>query len=210
MRNSAASCSKEDHSELVDDSDSVARHASPSSGGRQRRASLRTPFDTPLRETNRDVMLGVLTLRAARTLVVYLQETNINVCQWLVTFMNKNPINLSGTWEDASGDTFLRKLLSMPVEEARWDNGCEAVFDISGHSACGVDPRSIAQRILAIRAQLAMELIQDMQGVSEDNQDLLRRSFVSSLENCIKMSPAQKTDSPGGHSGSTVTSPHDN
>ena len=37
--------------------------------------------------------------RAARTLVVYLQETNLNVCQWLMAFMRENPITLTGSWE---------------------------------------------------------------------------------------------------------------
>lgn len=37
--------------------------------------------------------------RACRTLVVYLQETNLSVAQWLVTYMQQNPITLTGTWE---------------------------------------------------------------------------------------------------------------
>jgi hypothetical protein len=31
------------------------------------------------------------------------------------------PAVQEGSWEDVSGDTFLRKLLSMPLEETRWD-----------------------------------------------------------------------------------------
>ena len=40
-----------------------------------------------------------LPCRAARTLIVYLQETNIIMCQWLVSYMARNPINLSGSRE---------------------------------------------------------------------------------------------------------------
>lgn len=31
--------------------------------------------------------------------MVYLQETNLNVCQWLMAFMRENPITLTGSWE---------------------------------------------------------------------------------------------------------------
>ena len=30
---------------------------------------------------------------------MYLQETNLNVAQWFMQYMQKNPITLTGTWE---------------------------------------------------------------------------------------------------------------
>ena len=49
-----------------------------------------------------------------------------------------------GRWEDVSGETFLRRLLSMPLEETRWSfYGREQMYAKS--SPLGVDPRQIAQ-----------------------------------------------------------------
>ena len=43
------------------------------------RGRLRDPDNSPLRDGNRDVLFGLLTKRAIRTLVYYLSETN-QVC----------------------------------------------------------------------------------------------------------------------------------
>lgn len=51
----------------------------------------------------------------------YLYETNPNVYQWLTIFIKENPIPQDGAWDDVSGDNFLRKLLSMPVEHASYN-----------------------------------------------------------------------------------------
>ena len=55
-----------------------------------------------------------------RTLAYYLSETNPNVYHWLVVFEKENPIPRDGAWDDVSGETFLRTLLSMPIEHASW------------------------------------------------------------------------------------------
>lgn len=120
-------------------------------------------------------------------MIIYLQETNVVACQWLMTFMNANPITLSGSWEEISGDAFLKKLLSMPVQEHRFQNGCEDIHN--NFSAIAVDPRSIAQRILEVRAQLAKELIQDVALVPEDNDLLLQQSLLASLESSFRILP---------------------
>lgn len=152
-----------------------------------RPAHLRSPDDSALRDANRDIMLGVLTARASRTLIVYLQETNLNLAHWLASFMRANPISLSsGSWEDISGDTFLKTLLKMPVEQASYDVGRDELYDNS--SSIAVDPRNIAQRILEIRLQLSKEFIEDLTLVNEDNTELLRQSLRSSLESCFELS----------------------
>jgi hypothetical protein len=153
---------------------------------RGRPAYLRSPDDTPLRDANRDFMLGVITARACRTLIVYLQETNLTAAQWLVTYMQENPLTLTGSWEDISGDNFVRKLLTKPVEAASYDLGREDLYNNA--ATIGVDPRSIAQRILQIRYEIAKELIQDLQLVPEDNNQLLRETLTMSLENMFSKS----------------------
>lgn len=45
----------------------------------------------------------------------------------------------------------------------------------------GIDPRSIAQRIMDIRSQLAREWIEDLADVSEENALLLRETAAASL-----------------------------
>ena len=47
-----------------------------------------------------------------------------------------------------SGETFLRALLAMPVESAKYDTGREQMYDCT--VPIGVDPRSIAQRIMDV------------------------------------------------------------
>ena len=127
-------------------------------------------------DPNRDRLIGLLTERAARTLLYYLSETNLNVYHWFLCYMKENPIprvsglacpgpasnaiilsssmsccrNLAmvvpctdlvvyvigdaellkrgsvsalqnGHWDDVSGEGFLRKLLSQPIGEAKYD-----------------------------------------------------------------------------------------
>jgi hypothetical protein len=44
-----------------------------------------------------------------------------------------------GTWDDVSGESFLRKLLSMPIEAATFNTGREDLFN--NVQPMGVDPR---------------------------------------------------------------------
>ncbi|KAA6428869.1 MAG: hypothetical protein FRX49_00979 [Trebouxia sp. A1-2] len=132
-----------------------------------RPAWQRKPDDTPFRDGNRDRLVGLLTERAARTLCYYLSETNLNVHHWLMTYMQKYPIPRSGAWDDVSGETFLRKLLSMPTEHAKWTT---------------------------IRSQVALEFIEDLKEVSEENSVLLRESLVASLSLSFDTLPVAEKD----------------
>ena len=49
------------------------------------------------------------------------------------------PTHQVGSWDDISGETFLRQLLSMPIEEATFKTGRESLFNNA--SSMGVDPR---------------------------------------------------------------------
>lgn len=146
---------------------------------RGRPAWQRSPDDTPLRDGNRDRVVGLLTDRATRTLIYYLSETNVHTMHWLSTFLKNNPIPRDGAWDDVSGETFLRTLMSMPPEEAKYDVGRDALFDNIG--SLTVDPRQMAQRIMDIRVQVAQEFTQDLLNVQQENADLLRESLVASL-----------------------------
>jgi len=162
---------------------------------RGRPAWLRTPYDSPLRDGNRDRLIGLLTERAAKTLMVYLMETNPTVYQWLVNFYKANPIPKNGSWDDVSGETFLRKLLSMPIETACFDLGRDALF--SNAVSCGVDPRNIAQRIMDIRTQLSEEFVQELQCIAEENSLLLREALTGSLSS-LQEHPLDPADAAAG------------
>jgi len=140
---------------------------------------LRSSFDSPLRDGNRDRLIGLLTKRAAVTLSYYLMETNVNVHHWLVLFMKEHPIPIRGTWEDVSGETFLRHLLSGEVESTKWSKSRDPMFDCV--VPCDVDPRNIAQRIMTIRSELAKEFIEELQNISEENSSLCRETLHQSL-----------------------------
>lgn len=147
---------------------------------RPRRERQRSPDETPLRDVNRDRLLGLLTERAAKTLLFYFSELNPTLMQWLEFYMQDNPIPKRGSWEDVSGETFLKKLLSMPVEQTSWNfYGREEIFAKS--ASLGVDPRSLAQRIMEIRAQIAREWVQELQLVSEENAQLMRETVATSF-----------------------------
>eukprot|EP00967_Tisochrysis_lutea_P128639 scaffold220289_cov16-Tisochrysis_lutea.AAC.1 len=68
--------------------------------------------DTPLRDGNRDIMAGVLTERAAKTLLIYLQEMNPIVYQWLWRYMEAHPIPRKGApWDDIRWEQELHGLM---------------------------------------------------------------------------------------------------
>jgi len=126
-------------------------------------------------------------------------ETNLNVYHWLLAFLKENPIPRNGDWDDVSGETFLRTLLSMPVEVAKFETGRDPMFD--NVVACGVDPRSIAQRIMEIRSQLSKEFIQELTNVDEENSILLRETLQNSLMTSLDMTgapvePSESASSP--------------
>jgi hypothetical protein len=50
---------------------------------RGRPAHVRSAEDSPLRDGNRDRLIGLLTLRAAKTLEYYFVETNLTYHEWL-------------------------------------------------------------------------------------------------------------------------------
>ena len=192
-----------------------------------RAAHLRSPDDTPLRDGNRDRLMGLLTERAAKTLLYYMFETNPTLYGWfnmylkvrcmcsildarrstlefrraphaltpflraplvrsfarslVRSFKKENEIPREGSWDDVSGETFLRKLLSLQMEETSWAQqvGVENIYNSFGGLV--VDPRNVAQRVMEVRGQLAKEMIQDLQQVSEENSLLMRETLLTSL-----------------------------
>eukprot|EP00884_Botryococcus_braunii_P000401 jgi/Botrbrau1/10361/Bobra.0321s0035.1 len=146
---------------------------------RGRPAWQRSPDDTPMRDGNRDRVIGLVTERAARTLCYYLSETNLNVYHWLMRFMDENPIPKQGRWDDVSGETFLRTLLSMPVSSAKFETGRDEMYDCT--VPIGVDPRNIAQRIMDIRTQIAKEMTSDLKNIGEENAALMRETLQISF-----------------------------
>lgn len=125
-----------------DDDKSRSRKGSQFEKGTRRRgrpAWQRSPDDTPLRDGNRDRLYGLLTERAVRTLLVYLQELNVIHFQWLLEFYRAHEIPLQGQWDEVSGDAFLRTLLQMPVQSASFRAAPDPIYN--NMRTMGVDPR---------------------------------------------------------------------
>ena len=140
-------------------------------------------------------LFGLLTQRAAITLVFYLHETNQVLCKWFSNFVAANPVPRSGSNDESSGDELLRKLLCLG--EQRIDNPC-----VHGHrSNClkahpmsspfllrytfesfSFDPGSLVSRLLEVRAELAREWAEDLRWVKAENADLLRSNLQCSLQ----------------------------
>lgn len=140
-----------------------------------------------MRDGNRDRLIGLLTERAAKTLLVYLQETNMTTYHWLFHWMKETPIPLTGTWDEISGEAFLRKMLGTPNCTAKMELGRGELFD--NIATIGVDPRQMAQRIMEIRVQLSKEFIQELTLVADENSVLLRETLQVSLENVLNNEP---------------------
>ena len=68
----------------------------------------------------------------------------------------------------------------------------------------GVDPRSMAQRIMDIRSQLAKEWVEDLSDVSEENALLLRETAAASLRNIAEHPFDSSTDEDEGEGSSST------
>ena len=131
--------------------------------------------------------MGLLTVRAAETLGYYLMETNQQLYNWWMAYINANRIPRNkGDWDEISGDAFLRKLLTTPPDEER-----------------GVQPRDMAVRLMDIRKELARELREDLEGVGDENSELLRETLMASLN----LSVAERAGDDEGPSSSSPSSP---
>ena len=96
------------------------------------------PTISPLRDGNRDRLIGLLTERAAKTLLVYLMELSPPAYAFMLEFCARHPIPRSGPWDDVSGEAFLRALLALPPGEAVVGGARAQLF---GGAPVGVDPR---------------------------------------------------------------------
>jgi len=138
------------------------------------------PDDSPLRDGNRDRLLGLLTERAARTLLFYCSETNQHLYHWLNEYIKQNPIPRNGQYQDISGETFLMGLMVGSAVEASAQPFLDPLFDCS--QKLTVDPRQVAQRIMDIRVALSKEFREDLDRIEEENMEMLRQSLTISLE----------------------------
>lgn len=165
---------------------------------RGRDANKRRPdLDSPLRDGNRDRLSGILTDRASKTLLYYCSETNQNLYRWLYEYIKHNPIPHRGAWEDVSGETFLRTLLTMPVNldvRTTYGIGVDPMYDCS--ESLSVDPRQVARRIMEIRTQLANEWKEDLDLIQEENTELMRDAMMSQLPKMVTTDESSTAGSP--------------
>jgi hypothetical protein len=114
-----------------------------------------------------------------------------------LAFMRAYPIPRDeGNWEDISGATFLRKLMSMPVSSANTSPKRAAVYEMTRRA--GINPREVAASILSIRTQLAVEWCQDLSSgsIQEENADLMRESAMAAMAKTL--ASMEGSDEEGG------------
>lgn len=107
-----------------------------------------------------------------------------------------------GNWEDISGATFLRKLMSMPIGSANVSPKRAAVYEMTRRA--GINPREVAASILSIRTQLAVEWCQDLASgaIEEENATLMRESAAAAMAKTLaSMSSMESSDEDGGGVG---------
>jgi len=142
--------------------------------GKRRERARTDPNRSPFFDGNRDRLYGLLTERAVNTLSFYLMELNMEAHFWLVAYWKENRIPKQGSWDEVNGNAFLRKMLKGEPEQI--------YHPLSGAPMLTVDPKNLAQRILAIRGHLAKEWIRDLEEVSEFGADLVREVALESLQ----------------------------
>lgn len=133
--------------------------------------------DSPLRDGNRDRLMGQLTRSAARALLYNYTQTDRTLYKWFRKFTMEVPIPRRGRWEDVSGDTFLWKLMDAPIEVNLWKEGQGRNLS----SLSEKDGREMAQRVMSIRSDLAAEYIEDLQKVKDENLNILRENMLSTV-----------------------------
>jgi hypothetical protein len=116
-----------------------------------------------------------------------------------LAFMRAYPIPRDeGNWEDISGATFLRKLLSLPIGPANLSPKRAAVYQMNRRA--GINPREVAASILSIRTQLAAEFAEDLADVGEENAALMREAAAAAMAKTLA-SMAESSDEEGGSGG---------
>jgi hypothetical protein len=73
----------------------------------------------------------------------------------------------------------------------------DSLYDCTGGVV--VDPRSIAQRIMEIRSQIAKEWIEELTLVSEENSLLMRETLATSLSMDLDDSEDVRRNLPTSH-----------
>mmetsp|Transcript_13129 Transcript_13129/g.21338 ORF Transcript_13129/g.21338 Transcript_13129/m.21338 type:complete len:168 (-) Transcript_13129:613-1116(-) len=98
-------------------------------GPKNRTGRTHDPYSTPLRDGNRDRLYGMLTARAAATLLTYLTEMNKAGASFFMEYMVANRIPYAygeqAKIADISGETFITGLLTMGpvhIDEKYRDN----------------------------------------------------------------------------------------
>ncbi|KAL4423174.1 hypothetical protein ABPG77_000307 [Micractinium sp. CCAP 211/92] len=154
------------------------------------------PDDTPLRDGNRDRLMGILTDRATRTLEHSLQENNPALHVWLSAYLQQNSIPKDGNWSDVSGENFLRTLLTQPIEQISGSFSDEEP-QFANASPIGGDPRLVAQHIMDYRHAIAKEWIEELKLVQEENKLLLSESLMSSLNSSLAAPGSSRNEGAG-------------
>lgn len=163
---------------------------------RGRPAWKRSPYDTPLRDGNRDRLIGLVTDRAARMLCTELSlGPDAALGAWFLAFVERHPIPRDGAWDDVSGEAFLRALLTMDFTSSEWDaalfgplvaaQGDPVEVDVkldADEDVPRMDPRALALRVMELRAQVAADFTAVLGGVKDANAELLREVLQRSLE----------------------------
>ena len=151
-------------------------------GPRNRTSRTHDPYSTPLRDGNRDRLYGMLTARAAATLLTYLTELNKSTAQFFQEYMANNPIPYAfwqdGKVKDVSGENFIEGLLTM---------GPTHIDEKFRDSYITVDPPALAVRLLDIRMALKDEYIADLAWVKEENANIMKVACMSNLESSVSL-----------------------
>ena len=151
------------------------RRDSSGSGG-NRKVQARGVAPTAFSYETQRLVKVLATRQALKTVLNYLSETNGEQHLWLHNYIADNALPLGG---DADADEWIARLASTPLTRVS-DPRRSSVPSVAAAAAVldgerEVSPRDVADRVLALRAHIALEMAEVLAGMDDANAAVRRR-----------------------------------
>ena len=97
-----------------------------------------------------------------------------------------------GAWDDVSGETFLRKLLTMPIQEAKWNvvRASPGFMCEDMRHSCRTSSRYCANYDLKLHLQGREEMYDTVAGIGVDPRNIAQRIMDVSCEASCACAPS--------------------
>ena len=137
----------------------------------------------PYRKETGQLVDAILTRQSVKILLHFLSETNGESHLWLNEYLSR--VGPPKVDSDNSARVWLTEMGAQPPakvsDPGRSSAPSPAGFEQAVHGVRDVNPRDLLTRLLALRLELAQELIGDLNKVQTANTDILRAVLARTL-----------------------------